>query len=38
MLVGLIGTKAFSRLVGLMTLLDHHNGKSIKCLLQSWDP
>ena len=36
--MGLIVTKAFSRLVGLMTLLDQNHGKSIKCQLQSWDP
>ena len=29
-LVGLIVIKVFPRLVGLMTLLDHHHGKSIK--------
>ena len=32
-LVGLIVTKAFSRLVGVMTLLDQNHGKSTKCLL-----
>ena len=29
-LVGIIVIKVFPRLVGLMTLLDHHHGKSIK--------
>ena len=29
-LVGLIVIKVFPRLVGLMTLLDHHHGNSIK--------
>ena len=33
-LVGLIVTKAFSRLVGVMTLLDQNHGKSTKSKCQ----